>query len=202
MKVTNHTKLWDADTLHVLLAEYVSVAGSTISDSMVLGLHVLAWSSRSLQPEQNFFNYLVIVWWSIALLPFAQKILQNFWLILVLSISGRLFFIDYNIKPIKRIFPIRWSSRIRRLHLCRGVRPPPKEPSVSRGWRLVILEGRILVAEQSMTQVLSDHMTCNTPLRPLLGQKRPDLINRLVMSSPSTNMFKSRPYSTNYSNSK
>ena len=50
---------------------------------------------------------------------------------------------------------------------------------VGCGWRPVMHEDGILVAERSMT--------CNTPLWPLLGldgrSEGPDLINRLVMSA-------------------
>ena len=47
--------------------------------------------------------------------------------------------------------------------------------------------GPPVMPERSVTMVLSGHMTCNTPLGPLLEQmKRPDPVSKLVMSSPST----------------
>ena len=78
--------------------------------------------------------------------------------------------------------PIGWGNRIRRLHLCRGVRPSQTGPPVGHGWRPVMLRDGILVVEQTMT--------CNTPPWPLLeldGRlERPPPINRLVTSSLST----------------
>ena len=50
------------DTLQVLL---IGLA----SESMILGLPDLAWSSRLLQAEGNFFNRLVTGLWSTALSP-------------------------------------------------------------------------------------------------------------------------------------
>ena len=48
------------------------------------------------------------------------------------------------------------------------------------------------MVEWSMTQVLSGHLTCNTPFQPLLGQsKRPDPINWLVLLSSSICLIKS-----------
>ena len=69
-----------------------------------------------------------------------------------------------------------------------------------------LLEDRILVAKQSLTWVISGHMTCNTQLLLLLGldgqSKRPDLINQLVKLTSSIYMMKSRLYSINCSNGK
>ena len=46
--------------------------------------------------------------------------------------------------------PVGWGCRIRRLHLCRGVRPPLPGPPVGRGWRPVRHYDGILVAVQSL----------------------------------------------------
>ena len=46
------------------------------SESTLLGLLDLTWSTRILQPEQNILNHLVTVTWSTAPSPFAQ---QMFW---------------------------------------------------------------------------------------------------------------------------
>ena len=63
-------------------------------------------------------------------------------------------------------------------------------------------EDGILVTER----VLVGHVTCDASLRPLFEldrwSKRPDSINRLVMSSLSTYMIKSWLCSLNYSNGK
>ena len=80
--------------------------------------------------------------------------------------------------------PVGWGCRIRRLHLCRGVRPPPPMSKalgrIPGGWAVIDL-----VTEWSMA--------CNTSLWPLLGltvgRIGPDPINQLVMSSPSIYIF-------------
>ena len=61
-------------TFRVLFTVFASMAWSTTSESTILGLLDIACSSRSLQPERNFFNHLVIVLWSIASSSFPQQI--------------------------------------------------------------------------------------------------------------------------------
>ena len=58
------------DTLLVVLTKFASVAWST--EAMVLGLRDFACSLRFLQPEQNFFNLLVIVLKPTVLSPFTN----------------------------------------------------------------------------------------------------------------------------------
>ena len=65
MKVMKHTRLWDAK-LAWYLPSFSLRLGSTASESTVWGLAVLAWLSRFLQPEQNFFNHPVTLQWSSA----------------------------------------------------------------------------------------------------------------------------------------
>ena len=48
------------DIHRVLPAVFASMAQSTASESTAIGLPELAWSSRILQPERNFFNHLLI----------------------------------------------------------------------------------------------------------------------------------------------
>ena len=48
VKMMNHTLLWDADSLLILLVIFASMAWSMASESTVLGLSDLAWSSRFL----------------------------------------------------------------------------------------------------------------------------------------------------------
>ena len=49
------------------------------------------------------------------------------------------------------VCPVGWSCRIRRLHLCRGVRPPlPMRPPVDRGWWPLRRYDGTLVVEQSL----------------------------------------------------
>ena len=55
------------DILHVLLARFTSKDWSTVSESLV-------WLSKFLQPERNFFNYLVTPLWLTAPSTFAQQI--------------------------------------------------------------------------------------------------------------------------------
>ena len=57
---------------------------------------------------------------------------------------------------------VSWGNRIRRLHLCRGIKKnnTTTGPPVCRGWRPVMLKDGILVSKQSIT--------CNTPPQPLL----------------------------------
>ena len=67
VKMTNHTGLWDVKhpvTLRELVTKFISMVLSTASESKILGLPDLAWLSRCLQFEQNFWNHLVIVLWS------------------------------------------------------------------------------------------------------------------------------------------
>ena len=61
------------DTLRELSARFTSLAKSTISESMVLGLPKLAWSSKFLQPEINILNHYITVLRSILPSLFAQK---------------------------------------------------------------------------------------------------------------------------------
>ena len=49
------------DTLQVLLTRFVFMVWRTASESIVLDLPDLAWLSRFLQPQRNFFSYLIIV---------------------------------------------------------------------------------------------------------------------------------------------
>ena len=85
-----------------------------------------------------------------------------------------------------KINSIGWDCRISRLHLFKGVRLSPQMGSpVSRGWRAVMLNDAILVAEQ--------YMTCKTSLWSFLKidvqSERPPPINRMVTSNPSTCMI-------------
>ena len=85
-----------------------------------------------------------------------------------------------------------WGCRIYWLHFCREVRLLPMEPSVGFWWWPVILEDRILVAEQFMALVLSSHMTCNSPFFSSYGARqavREAQSNWLVILSPSTYMI-------------
>ena len=70
---------------------------------------------------------------------------------------------------------------------------PSMRPHVGCGWQPVMPDDRMLLVERSEIWVLRGHVTGSTPLWPLLGldgwSERSDLINRLVMSSPSTNMI-------------
>ena len=63
--MTNHTGLWETE-----LACYSQNLPHTTSESMVLSLPNLAWSSRFLQ---NFLNPLVTLLWSTVPWPSAQK---------------------------------------------------------------------------------------------------------------------------------
>ena len=94
--------------------------------------------------------------------------------------------------------------RIRRLHIFRGVRLPPTRTSLPIGceWWLLMLADGVHVAKQSVTR--QPKWSCNLQ-HSILGLTRldgrlemPDLINRLVMSNPSTNII-IRLYSSNCS---
>ena len=86
--------------------------------------------------------------------------------------------------------PVGWGCRIRRLHLCRGVRPPLHEATCwlwavtckALGWN----PGGWTVIDPATEW----SMACNTSLWPLLGltggQIGPDPINQLVLTCPST----------------
>ena len=52
------------DTRRVLLTGFGLIAWSSTSNSMLLNIADLAWQSRFLQHERNFFNLLVAVLWS------------------------------------------------------------------------------------------------------------------------------------------
>ena len=71
MKVTNHPGY----RARMILPEFASIAWGMASESTPLELPDLAWSSKFLEPERNFTNYLVIVLWSIAPLLFARQML-------------------------------------------------------------------------------------------------------------------------------
>ena len=60
--------------------------------------------------------------------------------------------------------PFFWGCRICRLHLCRGITSPlpTMRLPVSCGWQLVMLEDRILVAEQFVTWQLK--RSCDSQL--------------------------------------
>ena len=83
------------------------------------------------------------------------------------------------------------------LHLCRNVRPhltpPPIRTPVGHGWWPVILENEILVVKQSVTwqpKWSHDLLPFTLALTRLdRWLKRPEPINQLVVSSPSTNMI-------------
>ena len=94
---------------------------------------------------------------------------------LVCNINGRYqFILIYNYIPedimhityytfAKYSHTVVWGFRIHHLCLCKGVRlPSPMGPLVGCGWQLVMPEDRILVAEQSVTQVLRGHMIYNS----------------------------------------
>ena len=92
----------------------------------------------------------------------------------------------------KKTHPVGWGCRIRRLHLCRGIRPPNEAtcwPWVATRQAL----GRIPDRWAVIDPAIEWSMTCNTPFWPLLGltggRIGPDSINRLVMSSPSIYVF-------------
>ena len=78
--------------LRIQLTGFVSLAWSTVSESMLLGSPDLARSSRSLQREWNFLNHLITALRSSVFSPFAQpKFLvaswvlwpnSNFWIII------------------------------------------------------------------------------------------------------------------------
>ena len=61
------------DTFLVLIGGYASMAWSTVSEPVVLGLPDLAWSTNYLQPKWNFCNRLVAVLWSPTSSPFALQ---------------------------------------------------------------------------------------------------------------------------------
>ena len=66
VKLTNQLGQWDAEL--AWHSEFASLA----LESKVFGLHDLVWSSRFLQPEQDFLIRLVTVLCSIVLSHFAQ----------------------------------------------------------------------------------------------------------------------------------
>ena len=71
---------WEGDEPHlsvrvrVLLTGFASLVWSTASESTVFGLPDLAWSSRFLQPGQNFLNHLVNLQGSTVFSTFEQQI--------------------------------------------------------------------------------------------------------------------------------
>ena len=63
-----------SDTLKVLVIGFTSMAWCTASESLDLDIPNVAWSSKFLQPEQNFLNNLVTVLWLTAPLPSAERL--------------------------------------------------------------------------------------------------------------------------------
>ena len=94
-----------------------------------------------------------------------------------------------------------WGSRIRRLHLCRGVRPPPNETTC---WPWLVTRkalGRNPGGWAAIDLATEWSMAYNTLLWPLLGltggRIEPDPINRLVQTCHSTYVcFFSQSYYT------
>ena len=76
----------------------------------------------------------------------------------------------------------------------------PLGPLVGCGWLPVMSKDGILVAELSVSWVLSRHETCNIPLWPFLvldgWLEGCDPISRMVMLDPSASMIKFRLYSS------
>ena len=64
--ISDGKMLCSPDTLPMLLVGFASISWSTASESTFLGLHGLAWSTKSLQLEKNFFSYLVTVGWLVS----------------------------------------------------------------------------------------------------------------------------------------
>ena len=93
---------------------------------------------------------------------------------------------------------------IRRLYICRrvGTLLPVGLP-IGSGWLFVIPEDVILMAEGSLIRILSGLVTRKSLLRnsSVLDElsEKPFPINQLVMSSSSTYIIKSSPYSSNCS---
>ena len=77
-----------SDTLQVLLTKFFFMVLSTALESTVLALPDLAWSSRFLQPEQNFLNHPFTVLWSTAPWPFMQQIFLIAFVALWLSLNA------------------------------------------------------------------------------------------------------------------
>ena len=89
--------------------------------------------------------------------------------------------------------PISWGCRICWLHHCKGVKHSPKQSQLLAVEGNSMFEGRILIAEQSLTRQpnwSSDEQHSTLALTELDGWlERPDPINWLVISSHSTDMI-------------
>ena len=80
-KMMNQTGLWDAESVWYFpsATRWICLYGfGHRSESTVLGLSDLVWSSRLLQSERNFFNHLATVLWSTTPSPFVQLIFLSF----------------------------------------------------------------------------------------------------------------------------
>ena len=140
------------------------------------------WRVRSPSPKTKFLEI-----WKVLSTPSFLLLLSPLWSRGVVSVG-----------VLSMSYPVCQGCRIHWLHLCRELRhPSPMGPPVGCGWQSMMAENQILVAEQSATHILDGHMTCNIPLWPLLRLERPDLITKLVVSSPNTYMIKFQSYSSN-----
>ena len=88
---------------------------------------------------------------------------------LSLFFSIFLSFFDVALYPSLCLRPVGLGCKIRRLRLCRGVKPHPMRPPTGRGWWSIRRKDGILVIEQSLIRWQTDQWLANKPLWTLLA---------------------------------
>ena len=75
-------------TLLALITGFATLTWSTAIDSTILGRPYIAWLSKFMQPEQNFFNHMVTLLWLNVSSPFAQQTFLVAYAVLLSSLNS------------------------------------------------------------------------------------------------------------------